>query len=138
MKDTCYIPLRMIFVEISLGIQTHEIPMQIACGIKFVLPRDAGFSLCTFVGQDKCQEAFNYIFLQVVELTLYPMDMECGYDYLSIYDGYDQYSRQLAQLCNTTSTRYYTTSGRYAFLKMSTDGSVTSTGFRIYWYGGKL
>ncbi len=71
-------------------------------------------------------------------LRVYPMDMECGYDYLAIYDGYNQYSRQLAKLCNTSNTQYYLTSSRYAFLKMSTDGSVNGTGFHIYWYGGKL
>jgi len=68
--------------------------------------------------------------LQVVTLTFSVFTTEYGYDYVSLYDGYDASALLIVQLNGRYSDlpSYYSTQ-MYMFVNFRTDSSVTRYGF---------
>ncbi|XP_029437095.1 deleted in malignant brain tumors 1 protein-like isoform X2 [Rhinatrema bivittatum] len=72
-----------------------------------------------------------------IELNFYDLRLEysnnCVYDFIEIYDGPLQASSSRKRICqNLNST--FTSSSNFITVLFSSDGSVTNTGFRAYFY----
>lgn len=56
------------------------------------------------------------------------LSTECGYDYVSVYDGNSTFATQLGRFC-TLPNDNLTSTENSLLITFSTDGSVTSSGF---------
>ena len=69
----------------------------------------------------------------MVKFDFEAFDMEysanCQFDSLSVYDGVNQTSRQLASWCGSHQPPALRTSGRHALVVFTSDSSVQDTGF---------
>lgn len=70
----------------------------------------------------------------VVRLGFYEFSTESNYDFVRIYDGPDASYTLLAELSgnDVVGDIYYTT-GEYAYVEWSSDGSQTAPGFYAWW-----
>jgi len=67
----------------------------------------------------------------VVVLETVDIQLEYGWDYLTIYDGADQYATVIASLTGSPALRTYNSSGAQMFVVFTSDGSVTDKGFQL-------
>ncbi|XP_025100670.1 mucin-5AC-like isoform X8 [Pomacea canaliculata] len=68
----------------------------------------------------------------VVRLTVLNFSLETWYDYLELYDGAQQSSSSLIiRTSSTPSQSVFYSSGQYMYIRFSSDGSVTYSGFRL-------
>ncbi|KAJ8019623.1 Proteinase R [Holothuria leucospilota] len=69
-----------------------------------------------------------------VNITFLDFNLEnsgtCSFDKLSIFDGIDNTTNEIAELCGAILPDPVFTSGSDSFLQFTTDGSVTRTGFQ--------
>ena len=82
--------------------------------------------------------SFSHMMLKVVEITYEQVDLECGCDFLYIYDGRYDTDPKMAELCKMPEVQYDQTTQNYMLLKMTTDDSITAYGFRINWRAGQF
>ena len=69
-------------------------------------------------------------------LRIIVLDLSCAYgnnDWLYLYDGYNDSSRQLFKRCSKEANAVYKSSSNNVFLKMTTDGKLQGAGFRLNW-----
>ena len=77
-----------------------------------------------------------YIF-QVIHVSLDHVELECGHDWVELYDGATEDAHLMGRYC-TSSQHPPLSSSNQMFIKMRTDHSVTSTGFSITWNAGTV
>ncbi|KAF7656751.1 hypothetical protein LDENG_00036610 [Lucifuga dentata] len=65
---------------------------------------------------------------KIIKLEIMDIQLECGYDYIRVYDGYSTSSRLLGALCMGNGT-FYSTSN-YLTVRFTSDASVSSWGFK--------
>lgn len=75
----------------------------------------------------------------VVKLTISSLSMEvcprCSCDSIQIFDGFSEISSSLGKFCSGSWKR--TSSGRYLYLKFTSDATGTGTAFTVYYYRTK-
>ena len=72
----------------------------------------------------------------VIKLTFSSLDMEvcpgCSCDSIQFFDGYSEFSSSLGKFCRGGSN--VTSSGRYLYLKFTSDATGTRTSFAFSYY----
>ena len=75
----------------------------------------------------------------VVKLTISSLNMEvcsgCSCDSIQIFNGYSEFSSSLGKFCS--GSWKITSSGRYLYLKFTSDATGTGTPFTVYYYRTK-
>ena len=78
----------------------------------------------------------HHIYLQFRSFSLESGGANCRYDYVEIYDGNSAWSSRITRACgqrqNAPCEIY--SSGRFLYVKFSSDGSVQYPGFSAYFY----
>jgi hypothetical protein len=70
---------------------------------------------------------------QVVEITFTDFSTEQSYDYLALYDGYNDNYGIIAILTGNVFTPVtYMSTQQYMYIKLKTDPEATAQGFRAY------
>ena len=75
----------------------------------------------------------HHIYLQFRSFSL-ESGSSCGYDYVEIYDGSSQWSPRITRACGQRQNLEIYSSGRFLYVKFSSDGSVQYSGFSAYYY----
>ena len=78
----------------------------------------------------------HHIYLQFASFSLEYGGAHCPYDYVEIFDGTSQWSSKITRACgprqNAPCEIY--SSGRFLYVKFSSDGSGQYPGFSAYYY----
>lgn len=76
----------------------------------------------------------HHIYLQFNSFSLESGGASCSYDYVEVYDGNSQWSSKITRACGRRQNLQIYSSGRFLYVKFSSDGSVQSSGFSAYYY----
>ena len=71
------------------------------------------------------------IILQVVRLHFLSFEVEGGYDFVRVYDGYDAVAPLLYTFTGSSRPRDVFSNGNIVFVSFVTDSSATMAGFKI-------
>ncbi|MBK9273951.1 MAG: T9SS type A sorting domain-containing protein [Flavobacteriales bacterium] len=80
-----------------------------------------------------CEWRFESRIGGAVRLGFYDFNTEAGYDVVRIYDGPDANSPLVGEYSGNAVPPIVFTTGIYAFVTWTTDGSVTAPGFSAWW-----
>jgi CUB domain len=70
-----------------------------------------------------------FSWLQVVVLTFVQFATEVNYDFVQLFDGYDNTSSVIATLTGSLYQTLFYSTQQYMYIRFTSDGSVTSNGF---------
>ena len=70
---------------------------------------------------------------QSVRLSFSSFSTESGYDYVRVYDGESTSARHMGAFSGSSTPSTQTSSQRYMFIRFTTDGSSTGTGWAASW-----
>ena len=76
----------------------------------------------------------HYIYLQFRSFYLEYGRAHCPYDYVEVYDGSSAWSYKMTKACGQRAPCDIYSSGRFLFVKFSSDSSGQYPGFSAYYY----
>ncbi|KAG1668287.1 Tolloid-like protein 1 [Nymphon striatum] len=87
----------------------------------------------TYDNKEDCDWIIKAEKSQQVKLRFLTFDVEqeqdCGYDFVEIYDGYDDSSIRLGRFCGKKIPPVIVSSGKYLLLRFRSDDTINSKGF---------